>query len=751
VSYTSSKKFLKTEIIVSSILFFSAVVFSLEPTREFFLQTVMESQYQELETYKKCFFLLERNNVKEKDLKNLIQTLCDLGGKNRFFILNDDVELLKAKAYERIKDYKKSKDILLGILENGENSLSKTDAMLELSTLYEKEDRAKKALKMIEENKNISPYYKKDEVCFTLARLYYLQGQTKLAGKAIAEISFLEEDCRDFYSQAVRDNWGFYSQAEKKFILNSLNKMGLNDESAVLSIRYINEYKTDFEETEALALEMLSHPGKFRWLLALKESYPEIAAEMESLLRISEKPVKSHSSSVRGYYYYQLLRKLSKKARYNDSKALSYYENFLDGNIDTGYARKNLEFTIRNLLAFKKYDAITNVIEKTYQKLNLISNYSILSEGVSFWEGYSYLQMKEYDAALKAFEGTISKTPDGYYAFYAKNFIQQILEKEKIPFENYIHTLEKNFSDSDDTALKLYLGKILYVWKDNSEKEAIKERILFLNKKLNPDEILEWDSGCLKKMKKSENYVQFMVHTRLGLIEKAKAILSSEELSDPNLQNFLVLQELVRNKDFKKASPLYSSLADESYLKENFPFLPKEWQILLYPTPYDSEIKLALSKLGNRLTDKSLVYAVIRGESMFIPNARSWAGARGLMQIMPSTARLISKKALDKKKADLYNPLHNIILGSFFLNDNIINYGLLKAVASYNGGIRIIEKTKAKFHPANDIELMELIPYQETREYVKKVFCNYFRYKDIYESSTSGFAAMLYPKKEMIP
>ncbi len=227
--------------------------------------------------------------------------------------------------------------------------------------------------------------------------------------------------------------------------------------------------------------------------------------------------------------------------------------------------------------------------------------------------------------------------------------------------------------------------------------------------------------------------MKFVAHTRFGLLERAKAILTSADISNPVEQNILILKELVKNKDFGTARNIYLSIENSDFLNENFTVLSKDLQMLLYPRPYESEINLALNQLETNNMDKYLVYAIIRGESMYIPLARSRAGARGLMQLMPATARLVSPKVREKRNINLYNPVNNIMLGTTFLNDSIESYGLLTAIASYNGGIRVINLTKQRFYPESDLELMELVPYAETREYIKKVFSNYYRYKNIYE------------------
>jgi soluble lytic murein transglycosylase len=117
-----------------------------------------------------------------------------------------------------------------------------------------------------------------------------------------------------------------------------------------------------------------------------------------------------------------------------------------------------------------------------------------------------------------------------------------------------------------------------------------------------------------------------------------------------------------------------------------------------------------------------------------MPQARSYVGAKGLMQLMPATANWMSASLLGKKDVDLYDTGLNILLGTAYLSDNIKAYGYISAIAAYNSGYSIIKKTKERYSPDNELILMEIIPYKETRDYIIKILRNYYRYSDIYDS-----------------
>ena len=144
-----------------------------------------------------------------------------------------------------------------------------------------------------------------------------------------------------------------------------------------------------------------------------------------------------------------------------------------------------------------------------------------------------------------------------------------------------------------------------------------------------------------------------------------------------------------------------------------------------FPMPFGSQLKRNAKK--NNI-DVAWAYAIVRRESSFMPDAASHAGALGLMQVMPSTARYMIKKKI--KKNSLLNPNRNVELGTQYMRylmDKMDNNPIL-ATASYNAGWR---RVKQWLPEKNNVPLdlwIETIPFKETRNYVKAVLA----YQQIY-------------------
>ncbi len=147
-----------------------------------------------------------------------------------------------------------------------------------------------------------------------------------------------------------------------------------------------------------------------------------------------------------------------------------------------------------------------------------------------------------------------------------------------------------------------------------------------------------------------------------------------------------------------------------------------------------------------------LAFAVMQTESRFNPGATSWAGARGLIQLMPATASGVAKKAgLQVDKEDLYDPATNLDLGMRYLSGLISRYGggpgaVALAIPSYNAGAGAVDKWLGE-RGSWDLDLfIEAIPYDETRNYTQSVFGRWWTYSWLYGQGDPAQRVPLLPK-----
>ena len=145
---------------------------------------------------------------------------------------------------------------------------------------------------------------------------------------------------------------------------------------------------------------------------------------------------------------------------------------------------------------------------------------------------------------------------------------------------------------------------------------------------------------------------------------------------------------------------------------------------------------------GRKIPESAFILSIIRQESEFDMSANSHAGAKGLMQLMPYTAKLVSKQAkLPYSKSRLTSdPEYNINLGSHYIACLILDYdgAYPFAIAAYNAGPnRVKYWKKINQNPQKNqidyVNWIELIKFKETRNYVQRVLENYNVYRYILE------------------
>ncbi len=389
----------------------------------------------------------------------------------------------------------------------------------------------------------------------------------------------------------------------------------------------------------------------------------------------------------------------------------------LDGSLEILYQNANRTETqmVRPDKWWEQRESVTRslIYKKRYKTAYKVASEHSLSSGPSFaeaewlsgWIALTFLKSPEY--AINHFQNFYNNV--GYPislargAYWLGESYEQLKEKD---------AANKFFSEAAKFPMTYY-GQLAFnkinpggnfELKDQSnfDKEYEKE---FKKNKLIKHVIL------LHELNASQYAKDILKHLAELNIEKGSEVLAAE------------LSTLVERYDFAIQISKRASYEKRFYNKYNYPVIA---------TP-----KIVNNK---QMPKQEIVLAIIRQESEFDRKANSWAGARGMMQLMKYTAKIVAKQAklpysISRLTAD---PEYNIKLGSYYFNGLLNDYnGVFPfAIAAYNAGPnRVKTWRRVNGDPSKGqisyINWIEQIRFEETRNYVQRVLENINVYKYI--------------------
>jgi soluble lytic murein transglycosylase len=211
--------------------------------------------------------------------------------------------------------------------------------------------------------------------------------------------------------------------------------------------------------------------------------------------------------------------------------------------------------------------------------------------------------------------------------------------------------------------------------------------------------------------------------------EWAKFVGRTTSVANPNLILYWVLAQ---NSVYNYRYSIFMLGRYGKYVK-NYP-VSKTLLNLHFPKPYLREISD-----NSEDVDPIFILSLVRQESAFDPFARSAANARGLMQILPTTAKSIKRKL---SSSQLYDPEINLEVGIIYLNRLLKRYeGKIEYVlAAYNAGASNLDKWRDRVINENMMLFCDFIPFKETRSYVSLILRNYYWYSRLISEREDLFA-----------
>ena len=303
---------------------------------------------------------------------------------------------------------------------------------------------------------------------------------------------------------------------------------------------------------------------------------------------------------------------------------------------------------------------------------------------VLFWKGKTLQDLGQKTLATRNFSLLIKEDPFGYYGLLARKMLNK-----KLVFQKKEKSSEALPFSTDKKAENLIHWLGLFEESDLLSQFLDTQKNKFLNQRQKTEK--EW-----LKM--------------IWIWTKAKKYLE-------------IFQSLEKMDDHVKTS----------FLKKHIRFL--------FPLDFSKEVEEASKKWD---VPPAVIFAMIRQESAFNIKARSPADAFGLMQLIPSTARqtAIRFKIPYQNFKDLYKPLTNILLGTAYLKGLLDHYNnnFLFSISAYNAGSTPLNKWKEEMKGLEPLELIENIPYEETRTYLRLIIRNsVFYHNELKDEKGSWF------------
>lgn len=334
-------------------------------------------------------------------------------------------------------------------------------------------------------------------------------------------------------------------------------------------------------------------------------------------------------------------------------------------------------------------------------------NFEKFDSKLQYWIAYAFLKMGDVKKGTLYFNKIVSTSP---FSFYSIISLKELATLNKGISEN--ETLSKLLSRDDPAEYSM--DKTSDNLKDSLKRLAVWN-------KLGNDRFAALELRYVQFLNKEDAFKE---------PEFAKSVT-------PQGHKEFLLMNLIRllntQKRYLTSFKLFHESLDQNSLSLNYKLIK-----FIFPLNYIDLIKKNAENL-----DPLIIISLIRQESAFNPEARSGVGAKGLMQLMPATAKRFNKKV---KVTHLGNPEVNVAIGSKYLRQLIARFdgNLIFALASYNAGENRIDRWRKEIFRNDDpMSTIESIPFEETRNYVKLVYRNNFFY-----SLLSNKPALMIPLEE---
>lgn len=454
-----------------------------------------------------------------------------------------------------------------------------------------------------------------------------------------------------------------------------------------------NTPKTSLLESYLQTIGYHDQNRKSSYLRSLKSLYRNFQREMR---RKHYKKAKAKAKEAINFY-------MVNSENFENEKAWNYfrlmgrslaYNNYYDEAIEMfklssliGNRSQYNESTFNIIWSYLTQDRYDKAYKFIFDE-RLETKLSQLDTRLKFWIGKVYLENGFKIRAKQIFKSLINPKNLEYYAIIAK---KELSELDKAEGEKILASLYQSRTNAPDS-----------VEFSSKEIESLRRYKIFR------------EIGAT-----SYAYNQLLTMT------KAVDFIANPDALKPQADFYYSLIQFLNSEDDYLTSfkVLLSALNKEYFV------LDENLLAMLFPQDYMKTIERHASK-----TNPILFLSLIRQESAFNPSAKSRVGARGLMQIMPRTARQFQKRL---RAHWLNRPSVNLKIGIKYFQKLARKYkgNLIHTLAAYNAGEGRVKRWKKNIFKSEDpLVNIESIPFSETQNYVKLIYRNIFFYQYLNDS-----------------
>ena len=548
-------------------------------------------------------------------------------------------------------------------------------------------------------------------------------------------------------------------------------------------IKYLAEHK--------LSTRILSEKDIIKWfnnkkplsgygMMILGESLISTGEETNGINLIKKGFVKADLTKSDLIYFRKKFKKyLSKEDYINRADYLAWENKYWDLRRVIRYLPKDYQllYTARQLLMSKSY-GVDSAIKKVPQTmkndaglnydrlkwrrkrgrvdssleilLNIPDNKNYMIRPDKWWKERSILARsliykKRYETAYKiTSKNGLSEGPEYAEAEWMSGWIAFSFLNDPLLAEEHFKRFYENVGYPISLSRGAYwLGKVYE--KMGNKEESIKwytESSKFLTTyygqlsylKVNPNKLFELNKEKEVEKIYAENFYKNKLVATVYLLHDLKKTKYTK----------YILRHLANDNIDKGSEVLAARLATDI---SRFDFAIQIAKIASYEKRFHNKFNYPIISVpkkvaGRKIPEHAFILSIIRQESEFDTSAHSHAGAKGLMQLMPYTAKTVAKQAkLGYSKSKLTkSPEYNIKLGSYYIAGLILEYdgAYPFAIAAYNAGPKRVKYwKKINKNPQKGqidyVDWIELIKFKETRNYVQRVLENYNVYRYILE------------------